>query len=194
MIEYLRAENRVLKAQLRGRRVRLSDAERRHLALLGARLGRPILTDVATIVRDTLLRWHRPMSSRTFLRTHLDAMLGADRITSAFWTLRRWITYHAVCVTTLCSQGVQRMASSLHPHEQVVMSQVVPQLADAARPELVSARADPRPRPLVEHGCSAPATRRSRAAHPGTRRRAELRCAVHALEPTRLREARGIPR
>jgi hypothetical protein len=31
--------------------VRLSDAEQRRLALLGARLGRRILTDVATIVR-----------------------------------------------------------------------------------------------------------------------------------------------
>jgi hypothetical protein len=51
VIEYLIVESRVLKAQLRGRRVRLSDAERRRLALLGARLGRRILTDVATIVR-----------------------------------------------------------------------------------------------------------------------------------------------
>src|SRR5437899_178360 len=55
VIEHLITENRVLKAQLRGRRVRLSDAERRRLALLGTRLGRPILTEVATIVRpDTL--------------------------------------------------------------------------------------------------------------------------------------------
>jgi hypothetical protein len=65
VIEYLGAENLVLKAQLRGRRVRLSDAERRRLALLGARLGRPILTEVATIVRaDTILRWHRELIAR----------------------------------------------------------------------------------------------------------------------------------
>ena len=45
--------------------MRLSDAERRRLALLGARLGRPILTEVATIVRpDTLLRWHRELIVR----------------------------------------------------------------------------------------------------------------------------------
>jgi len=61
----LRAENLVLKEQLRGRRVRLSDAERRRLALLGARLGRPILTEVATIVPpDTILRWHRELIAR----------------------------------------------------------------------------------------------------------------------------------
>src|SRR5262249_37930459 len=65
VIEYLKAENRVLKAQLRGRRVRLSDAERRRLAILGAQLGRPILTQVATLVTaDTILRWHRDLSVR----------------------------------------------------------------------------------------------------------------------------------
>lgn len=44
MIEYLREENRILRAQLHGRRLRLTDDERRRLAVLGARLGRPILT------------------------------------------------------------------------------------------------------------------------------------------------------
>jgi hypothetical protein len=39
VIEDLRAENLVLKTQLRGGRVRLSDAERRRLAFFGARLG-----------------------------------------------------------------------------------------------------------------------------------------------------------
>src|SRR5712691_5242781 len=65
VIEYLRVENQVLRAQLRGRRVHLSDAERRRLAILGARLGRPILTQVATIVPpDTILRWHRELIAR----------------------------------------------------------------------------------------------------------------------------------
>ena len=67
VIEYLKAENLVLKAQLRGRRVRLSDAERRRLAILGARLGRPILTEVATLVTaDRILRWHRDLSAWTW--------------------------------------------------------------------------------------------------------------------------------
>ena len=54
VIEYLRAENRVLKAQLRGRRERLSYAERRRLALLGARLGRPILTGIRSLDNEWL--------------------------------------------------------------------------------------------------------------------------------------------
>jgi hypothetical protein len=61
-LEYLRAENRILKAQLRGRRLRLTDPERRRLAVLGQRLGRRLLTQVATIVTpDTILRWHRQL-------------------------------------------------------------------------------------------------------------------------------------
>ena len=51
-------ENRVLKAQLQGRRMRLSDDERRRLAVIGQRLGRRILAHVATVVTpDTILRW-----------------------------------------------------------------------------------------------------------------------------------------
>jgi hypothetical protein len=65
IIEYLREKNRVLKAQLRGQRVRLADDERRRLAVVGARLGRRVLTQVATIVTpDTILRWHRQLIAR----------------------------------------------------------------------------------------------------------------------------------
>jgi transposase InsO family protein len=65
IIEYLREENRVLKTQLRGKRVRLTDDDRRRLAVLGARLGRRILAEVATIVTpDTILRWHRQLIAR----------------------------------------------------------------------------------------------------------------------------------
>jgi putative transposase len=65
IIEYLREENRVLKAQLCAQRVRLTDNERRRLAVLGVRLGRRILAEVATIVTpDTILRWHRQLIAR----------------------------------------------------------------------------------------------------------------------------------
>ena len=62
VIEFLREENRILKAQLHGRRPRLHDDERRRLAVIGHRLGRRILAEVATIVTpDTILRWHRQL-------------------------------------------------------------------------------------------------------------------------------------
>ena len=60
VIDYLREENRVLKEQLRGRRLRLTDSQRRRLAAKGKGLGRRLLQRVATIVTpDTILRWHR---------------------------------------------------------------------------------------------------------------------------------------
>ena len=59
-IEYLREENRVLREQLSGRRIRLNDDQRRRLAAKARRLGRRILKDVAGIVTpETLLAWHR---------------------------------------------------------------------------------------------------------------------------------------
>lgn len=64
-IAYLREENRILKGQLRNQRMRLTDDERRRLATIGARLGRRLLTQLATIVTpDTILRWHRQLIAR----------------------------------------------------------------------------------------------------------------------------------
>jgi putative transposase len=65
VIEYLVEENRVLKEQLKRRRVRLTDDQRRRLAPKGQPLGRRILRQVATIVTpDTILRWHRRLIAR----------------------------------------------------------------------------------------------------------------------------------
>jgi len=60
VLEYLVEENRVLKEQLEGRRLRLSDDQRRRLAAKGKRIGRAALDRVATLVTpDTIMRWHR---------------------------------------------------------------------------------------------------------------------------------------
>src|SRR5438128_7740958 len=64
-VAYLIEENRILRAQLRGRRVRLTDEDRRRLAARVYRLGRQRLREIATIVTpDTLLRWHRQLIAR----------------------------------------------------------------------------------------------------------------------------------
>ena len=53
--EYLAAENRILKAQLKGR-LKLSDAERATLGEIAHRLGRNALAEVATVAKpDTIL-------------------------------------------------------------------------------------------------------------------------------------------
>jgi putative transposase len=65
VVAYLVEENRTLRAQLRGRRLLLTDDQRRRLAVRGQRLGRARLRAVATIVTpDTILRWHRQLIAR----------------------------------------------------------------------------------------------------------------------------------
>ena len=60
VIEFLQAENRLLKDRLRGKRIRFNDAERALLARKAKAVGRKALLQLDTIVTpDTLMRWHR---------------------------------------------------------------------------------------------------------------------------------------
>src|SRR5262252_9868333 len=64
--EYLTAENRILRDQIKGR-VQLTNAERQTLAELGKKLGKQALEEVATIVKpDTILAWHRKLVAQKF--------------------------------------------------------------------------------------------------------------------------------
>jgi putative transposase len=64
-IAYLIEENRFLRRQLGGRRLRLTDDDRRRLAARAYRVGRAALREIATIATpDTLLRWHRELIAR----------------------------------------------------------------------------------------------------------------------------------
>jgi hypothetical protein len=77
VLRYLLEENRVLRRQLRERRVQLTDDDRRRLAVWAYRLGRRRLRDVATIVTpDTLLRWHRQLIARKWTHAHRPARRG----------------------------------------------------------------------------------------------------------------------
>src|SRR2546421_7476069 len=81
VIAYLHEENRVLKAQLGGRRLRLTDTERRRLAALAHPLGRKRLQELATLVTpDTLLRWYKQLVAQKFDGSRQRRALGRPRV------------------------------------------------------------------------------------------------------------------
>ena len=64
-IEYLKAENRALRARLGRRRILFTDAERRTLSTVAKAISRKALIDLDPIVSPaTLLRWHRELVAR----------------------------------------------------------------------------------------------------------------------------------
>ncbi|MEA2080687.1 MAG: helix-turn-helix domain-containing protein [Pseudomonadota bacterium] len=78
--EYLAAENRILKVQLKTP-LRLTDAERMTLAEIAHRLGRKALEDVANVVKpDTLLGWYRRLIARKFDGSKSRRYPGRPRI------------------------------------------------------------------------------------------------------------------
>ena len=68
VIDYQQEENRVLRAGLRGKRLRLSDDERRRLAVKANQaLGREALAQIASVATPaTLLRWYRHLTAAKY--------------------------------------------------------------------------------------------------------------------------------
>src|ERR1035437_1277637 len=64
--EYLAAENRILKAQIKGRLL-LSEADKATLAEIAHRLGRKALEEVAATAKPgTILGWYRQLIANKF--------------------------------------------------------------------------------------------------------------------------------
>ena len=62
VIAYLQLENQILREKIGGKRVLLSDDQRRLLAVKGKALGRQSLEKITTVAQaDTILRWHREL-------------------------------------------------------------------------------------------------------------------------------------
>jgi transposase InsO family protein len=81
VITYLLEENRVLKAQLGSRRLRLTDPDRRRLAALAHPLGRQRLKAVATLVTpETLLRWYQRLIAQKFDGSTQRRQCGRPRV------------------------------------------------------------------------------------------------------------------
>jgi transposase InsO family protein len=81
-IEYLSAENRILRAHAPVR-LRLSNAERSTLAEIGKRLGRKGLEKVALVAGpDTILAWHRKLVAQKFDGSKHRSYPGRPRISA----------------------------------------------------------------------------------------------------------------
>ena len=78
--EYLAAENRILRAKIKGRLL-LSDAEKATLAEIAHRLGRKALDDLAAAARpETLLSWYRKLIANKYDGSRNRKSWGRPRI------------------------------------------------------------------------------------------------------------------
>ena len=78
--EYLAAENRILRAQIKGRLL-LSDAEKATLAEIAHGLGRKALEELAAVARpDTLLAWYRKLIANKFDGSKFRKSWGRPRV------------------------------------------------------------------------------------------------------------------
>src|SRR5206468_2448484 len=78
--EYLAAENRILRAQIKGRLL-LSDAEKATLAEIAHRLKRKVLEELAAVAKpDTLLAWYRKLIANKFDGSKFRKSSGRPRV------------------------------------------------------------------------------------------------------------------
>ena len=83
VIESLRTENQVLKEAHGKKPIRLTDDQRRRLAVKGEVLGRKVLEEIATIFTpDTILRWHRQLVAQKWDYSHRRGKVGRPRVSS----------------------------------------------------------------------------------------------------------------
>ena len=81
--EYLVAENRILKAQIKGR-LRLSDGERSTLAEIAKRLGHKALAEIACVAKPaTILAWYRRLVAQKFDGSKARKPRGRPRVEQA---------------------------------------------------------------------------------------------------------------
>src|SRR6266446_690510 len=86
--EYLAAENRILRAQIKGRLL-LSDAEKATLAEIAHRLGRKALEELAAVAKpDTLLAWYRKLIANKFDGSKFRKSWGRPRVDEE---IERWV-------------------------------------------------------------------------------------------------------
>ena len=78
--EYLAAENRILRGQIKGRLL-LSEGEKATLAEIAHRLGRKTLEDVAATAKpETILGWYRKLIANKFDESKSRRSVGRPKL------------------------------------------------------------------------------------------------------------------
>jgi transposase len=78
--EYLTAENRILRGQIKGRLL-LSEGEKATLAEIAHRLGRMVLEDVAATAKpETILGWYRKLIANKFDGSKFRRGVGRPKV------------------------------------------------------------------------------------------------------------------
>src|SRR5262245_63535489 len=104
VIDYLLEEHRIFRAAHRPRRLRLTDDQRRRLAVKGKVLGRHRLAAVAGIVTpDTILRWYRRLVAKKYdgskaRRPGRPSTKVADRKSTRLNSSHLGISYAVFCL------------------------------------------------------------------------------------------------
>jgi putative transposase len=102
--EYLAAENRILKARIKGRLL-LSEEEKATSAEIAHRLGRRAWEEVAgAALPDTILGWYRKLIARKFDGSRFRPRVGRPRVAEEIET--RTVSRSA----TNCSMGTAPMS------------------------------------------------------------------------------------
>ena len=97
--EYLAAENRILRGQIKGRLL-LSEGEKARLAEIAHRLGRMALEAIAATAKpDTILGWYRKLIANKFDGSKSRRSVGRPKvpwqISVIVYPTRRWATSSA---------------------------------------------------------------------------------------------------
>jgi hypothetical protein len=87
-LDFLLAQNRVLRARLGARRLRLTDPERRLLAEKGRAVGRRLLEGLSSLATpETILRWYRDLAAAKYDGSRRRG--GGDAVTAGDCRRRR---------------------------------------------------------------------------------------------------------
>ena len=81
-VDYLRAENQVLRSKLKetGKRLKFTDEQRRQLVIKAKALGKRLFEIVSIVRPETILRWHKKPIAQKFDSSKVKHKAGRPEV------------------------------------------------------------------------------------------------------------------